>query len=92
MTPVMICSRSTKHNAFVLLLEPFDGILFLNLVLDTNLALTRFPACDSKARPLEADIEIHSVDSCRRIVLDAEIDVLGDAKAKVTSDRKVLAI
>jgi len=36
-----------------------------------------------------AAVEIHSVDTNRRIVLDTEIDVFTDTEAKVTSLRKV---
>ena len=43
------------------------------------------------ARALEHDVEVHTVDAGRRVVLDAEIDVLLDAEAEVAcqmSDRR----
>merc|ERR1719473_2073610 len=41
-------------------------------------------------RPREVDVEVHAVDARRRVVLDAEVDVLGDAEAEAAGLREVL--
>ena len=54
-----------------------------------NLAPRPSPRGHTPPRPRHAHIEVHSVDTNGRIVLDAQIDVLADAKPKVPRRRKV---
>ena len=82
----------SEHDTLILLLEPLDGVFFLNLVFDADFTLASFAARDTEPRTLQADIKVHAVDSGRRIVLDTKVDVLGDTESKVARDRKVLAI
>lgn len=51
----------------------------------TDLALHASSAGDTLAGTRHAAVKVHAVDANRRVVLDAEIDVLADAEAKVAS-------
>ena len=70
-------------------LEPLHGIRLGQLVVLTNLRLLLSAASDAVARSFEDDVEVHTVNTGGRIVLDTEIDVFGDTKAKVTGGTKV---
>lgn len=70
-------------------LEPLHGIRLGQLVVLTNLRLLLSAARDAVARAFEDDVEVHTVNTGGRIVLDTEIDVFGDTEAKVTSGTKV---
>ena len=46
---------------------------------------TRFSSQDTIRAHSHAAVEVHAVDTDRRVVLDAQIDVLGDAETEVAS-------
>merc|ERR1719473_712129 len=48
------------------------------------------PLRHALSRPREVDVEVHAVDARRRVVLDAEVNVLGDAEAEAAGLREVL--
>lgn len=54
-----------------------------------NLGLGTATLSDALTTATHADVEIHSVDSNSWVVLDAEIDVLGDSETEVTGLREV---
>jgi hypothetical protein len=64
-------------------LEPLDGLLALDLVADTNLALHAAAAGDTLTRAGHAAVEVHAVNTDGGVVLDTEIDVLADTEAEV---------
>ena len=55
----------------------------------TNLGLGTATLGDALSTATHADVEIHSVDSNSWVVLDTEIDVLGDSETEVTGLREV---
>ena len=74
-----------QHNSLIFLLEPLDSVLLGKLVRLADPSLAGLPLCDPSPGPREANVEIHSVDSSGGVVLDAEINVLADSEAKVSS-------
>merc|ERR1719197_716969 len=81
-----------EDDALVLLLEPLDRLVLGDAVLDADARLARLPPRDAEARPLEAHVEVHPINARRRVVLDAEVDVLRHAEAEVARRTEVLAL
>lgn len=54
-----------------------------------NLGLAATTLGDALTTATHADVEVHSVNSDSWVVLDAEIDVLGDSETEVTGLREV---
>lgn len=67
------------------LLEPFDGLVTVDAVAGADSALAAAAAGDTLTRAGHAAVEVHSVNTDRRVILDTEIDVLVDTEAEVTS-------
>lgn len=79
-------SQLFKHlsdNAVEALLEPLDGLLALDAVLEADTALHPAAAGDAVTGAGHAAVEVHAVDTDGGVVLDAEIDVLADTEAEV---------
>ncbi len=76
-------------NGIEALLEPPDGVVALDAVAGTDAALAASAAGDALTGAGHAAVEVHAVDTDRGVVLDAEINVLADAEAKVTRLAKV---
>merc|ERR1719336_489159 len=72
-----------QDDTVVLLLEPLHGLLLLDLVVDANLAALVLLVRHTEAWPSHHDVEVHAVDADARVVLDAQVDVLLNAKAEV---------
>jgi hypothetical protein len=70
-------------------LVPFDGLLGLDLVLETNSLLGVASARDTVARAAHDTVEVHTVDTDGGIVLDTKIDVFLDTETEVTSGGEV---
>ena len=64
-------------------LEPLDGVVAVDLVLGTDLGLATAATADALTGAGHADVEVHAVDTDTGVVLDAEIDVLGDTETEV---------
>lgn len=62
-----------------------DGLFTLDLVAGSDGGLAATTLGNTLTRAGHAGVEIHSVNTDRRVVLDTEIDVLGDTETKVTS-------
>ena len=77
-------------NPRVSVLEPLDGISLGETVVDADAARGALALVDAHAGTLKDDVEVHAVDANLRIVLDAEVDVLLDAKAKVARGAEVV--
>lgn len=70
-------------------LVPLDNLLTLDAVGGANLGLATATLGDALTAATHADVEVHSVNSDSWVVLDAEIDVLGDSETEVTGLREV---
>lgn len=64
-------------------LEPLDGVVAGDAVGGTDSALGAAAAGDALTGAGHAAVEVHAVDTDTGVVLDAEIDVLGDTEAEV---------
>jgi hypothetical protein len=53
-------------------------------VLSADGALSATSESDSASRTLEDDVEVHAEDTGEGVILDAEVDVLLDAKSEVS--------
>lgn len=72
-----------SDNAIEAALEPLDGLLALDAVRSTDLALHAAAAGDTLTRAGHAAVEVHAVDTDGRVVLDTKIDVLADTESEV---------
>lgn len=61
-------------------------------MLDTYFARSDFASCNSIARSDHNNIEIHTENASRRVVLKTQIDVLINTKPEVASRREVLLL
>ena len=61
-----------------------------NTVLVSNPALSSLPVRNTVPRPGQHNVKIHPINANARIVFDAEVNVLLDAKPKVALVREVL--
>merc|ERR1740138_242188 len=87
---LLLPTRSVvQDDAVVLRLEPLHPILLLQPVLKADLALPELAVLDAVPGPREVHVEVHAVDAGAGIVLDAEVDVLGDAEAEAAVLREV---
>jgi hypothetical protein len=65
------------------LLEPLDGLVTVDAVVGADGGLAATAAGDTLTGAGHAAVEVHAVDTNRRVVLDTEIDVLGDTESEV---------
>eukprot|EP00353_Schmidingerella_taraikaensis_P004815 CAMPEP_0185577922 /NCGR_PEP_ID=MMETSP0434-20130131/11472_1 /TAXON_ID=626734 ORGANISM="Favella taraikaensis, Strain Fe Narragansett Bay" /NCGR_SAMPLE_ID=MMETSP0434 /ASSEMBLY_ACC=CAM_ASM_000379 /LENGTH=183 /DNA_ID=CAMNT_0028195617 /DNA_START=50 /DNA_END=598 /DNA_ORIENTATION=- len=84
--------QSLGEGPLVLGLEPVHGVLLLQLVRGADAGAVRLAAGHAVPLAPEDDEEVKAVDTRGRVVLDAKVDVLVDAKAKVASGGEVLAL
>jgi hypothetical protein len=80
----------SENNTLKLVLEPLDSVFLGNLLMQTYTSLTDLASADTSTRPCKVDEKVHSVDTGGGIVLDTQINVLGDSKTKVSGITKVL--
>merc|ERR1712002_1366696 len=74
-----------EENTIVFLLEPCHGICFCDSVLESKSGLLSTTVCNVVSRSGKYNIEIHSINTYARIVLDAKIDMFCNTKAEVSS-------
>jgi len=82
------CSRTPKtgylsHNALEAVLEPLDSLVTVDLVVGSDLGLASSTFGNTLARSGHAAVEVHTVNTDRRVVLDSEIDVFADTETEV---------
>ena len=82
---------AVEDDAVELGLEPLHGVLLGESVRKSHTASLATPVADVHASPAEDNVEVHPVDPNAGVVLDAQVDVLLDAEAKVSVIGKVLA-
>lgn len=74
-----------QNISIVSLLEPSNGILLRSLVRVTNSTSASLSSSDSSTWSTHNNVEIHTENTDRRIVLDTQIDVFLDTETEVTS-------
>jgi len=80
-----------KNDAIIFLLEPFHGILLVKTMRGADAARLGTALIDVEALSTEHNKEIQTIDTDGWIVLDAQINVLLNAKAKIASVGEVVA-
>ena len=78
-----------SDGSIILGLEPLDNILLMNPVVRSNPARAPLPLRHTGTRTAHDAVEIHSVNTDGRVVLDSQINVLGDSETKVAGLGKV---
>lgn len=73
-----------KDGSIKSILEPLKGILLGDSLTGTNGSLLSLLEGNTAARATEHYVQIHTVDTNARIVLDTKIDVLIDTKTEVS--------
>lgn len=73
------------HNTLEAVLVPLYGLVAVDLVRGTDSGLGSATLGDTLTWTGHAAVEVHSVDTNGRVVLDAEIDVLRDTETEVAS-------
>lgn len=81
-----------EDKALVSLLEPLDSVGLLDVVGQANLGNSAMALSNTEARASKDNVEVHAENARLRVILDAEIDVLVNAKAKVAVVREVLSL
>ena len=81
--------RLIQNNSIVCLLEPLHSFLPRNLVRVTNVAALSLSLAHTTSRTRQLHIEIHTENTCVRIILNTEIDMLLNTKAEVSRLREV---
>lgn len=81
-----------EDDAVEPLLEPRLSFLLADLVADADGTTLDLALGDTSAGSSELNVEVHTVDTSAGVVLDTEINVLLDAKAKVAGVREVLTL
>lgn len=70
--------------------EPLLGLLLGDTLLVAQTSATALTLSDTDTRAGEDNVEVHTIDTNLRIVLQAEIDVLLDTETEVTSRGEAL--
>jgi hypothetical protein len=65
-------------------LEPSDGVLGSDLVLESDSSLLLLPLGDTHTGSAHDDVEVHSEDTDSGVVLDSQVDVLLDTETEVS--------
>lgn len=79
----LLGGATLNNDALVCLFEPLLRILLRDAVVDSNDSLFSPLHTGADTRTRKNDVEIHAIDTGVGIVLEAEIDVLLNTKAKV---------
>merc|ERR1712113_682102 len=75
--------RHLSDDALEAVLVPLDDLGGVDLVGSANLGLAAPAAGDTLTGTRHDDVEVHAVNADRRVVLDAQVDVLGDTETEV---------
>lgn len=73
------------------LLEPSGGLLLLDTVRGADTRDTLLSSCDTGTGTGHADKEVHTENTDRGVVLDTQVNVLGDTETEVTGVGEVAA-
>merc|ERR1712150_345199 len=83
------CLLAVEEDTVVLLQEPGLGVDLLQLVGVADPLPAPPPLGDASAGAVEDDEEVHTEDTDRGVVLDAQVDVLLDTEAEAAVDGEV---
>ena len=86
-----LCLLSVQDDSIVLGLEPLHGLVLDQTVGESDGSNLSSPVSHVHTGASQDDVEVHTVDTNGRIVLDAQVDVLLDTESKVSVVRKVFA-
>merc|ERR1712168_163940 len=78
-----------EQDTIIFSLEPFLSIRFGDLVSESNSGLLSATVCNIVSWSSQHNVEIHSVDTNTRIVLDTQINMFGNTKAKIAGGREI---
>lgn len=81
--------RLVQNNPIVLFFEPFHSFFPCYFMRITNSASLRLSPTHTTSGTCQLHIKIHTKDTCIRIILNTEINVFLNSKAKVSRLRKV---
>lgn len=73
--PQKCSTDNLSHNTLESRLEPPDSVVLADLVALADLRLGTSPSGDSRTRSRHAAVEVHTVDTDGRVVLDTQVDV-----------------
>lgn len=76
-------------NSVVLVLEPLDRVGGSDLVRGSDLSVLVLSDGDSGTRSSHTAVEVHTVDTDGRVVLDVQVNVLLDTESEVSGRREV---
>merc|ERR1719458_1083140 len=79
-----------QNNSIIFSLKPFHGILLHKTMRKSNSSCFTAPVTNIHTSTTKYNIEVHSIDTNRWIVLDAQVDVLLDSESKVSISREVV--
>lgn len=82
---MLFVSLPLPDDTLEAVLEPLDSLCLVDLVRSTDLRLASPAAGDTLTRSGHAAVEVHSVNTNGRVVLDTQVDVLRDTETKVAS-------
>ena len=90
MTISLRLSICLSDNTLESCLEPLDGVVTGDLVASSNPGLSPTSSGNSGTWTAHDGVEIHSVDTDRRIVLDTKVDVFRNTESEVAGLAEVL--
>ncbi len=70
-------------------LKPLHGILLSKLVAETNLPHSLPPVSNIESGPSKHNVEVETIDSDARVVLDTQVDVFLDTEPEVAGTGEV---
>ena len=82
----------SDEYSIILLYKPCLSFFFCNLLISAHFAVYPPSKSDSLASPSQYNIEVHSKYPSIRIILDAQVNMFINSKAKVTSVAEVLLL
>lgn len=80
----LLSNNNLPDGGVVLGLEPLHGVKSSDLVGVSDNGLAAAAAGDTETGAGHDDVEVHSVNSDTGVVLDSQVDVLGDTESEVT--------
>ena len=82
----------SDEYSIILLYKPCLGFFFCDLLVSAHFAVYPPPKSDPLASPSQHNVEVHSEYPSVRVILDAQVNMFIDPKAKVASVAEVLLL
>ena len=87
---MMLVLALVEDDAVILGLEPLHGVLLDQLVRSAHAAGLLPPVPDVHAGSAQHHVEVHAINTDRRVVFDTQVDVFLDSEAEVAVGTEVL--